>query len=160
MTMTALLALAIAGLFCLQSWLSIWSRRADRMRHAAIAAFVIGLPLLAGAAIEALGWNKPLWAMHELGGEYRVLGAKMIEGVGIYVYLDLGDGEPRGVALPWDTRTAENLQGLFDDPANQGQAMLQYEWSWERRAPQFHPLPQPPVLPPKAEPPAAPHLEL
>lgn len=68
--------------------------------------------------------------------------------------------DPRAVALPWDTRTAENLQGLFDDPANQGQAMMRFEWSWNRHPPEFYPLPQPPVLPPKAEPPAAPHFEL
>lgn len=36
------------------------------------------------------------------------------------------------VALPWDTRTADTLQRLFDDPA----------------------------MPPTAEPPEAPHMEL
>jgi hypothetical protein len=40
-----------------------------------------------------------------------------------------------------------------------GQFMMRYEPSLDTNAPQFHPLPQPPVLPPKPRQEQAPHLE-
>ena len=159
MNTVSLLALAVALLFAALALIAIWSRRADRMRHAALGLFIIGLPLLAAAGLESLSWSRPLWAMWNLNGDFRVLGAKMIEGVGIYAYVDT-DGEPRAVELPWDNRTAERLQELFDDPANGGQAMMRFEFSWDTSPPQFYPIPQPPALPPKDAQPTAPHLEI
>lgn len=159
MTTVSLLSLIIALLFAALAWLAIWSRKADRMRHAAVGLFLLGLPMLAAASLESLSWSRPLWAMWSLSGEYRVLGAKMIEGVGIYAYVDT-DGEPRAVELPWDNKTAEKLQELFGDPANQGQAMMRFEFSWDTSPPTFWPIPQPPALPPKAAQPTAPHLEI
>lgn len=160
MSAVALLSLVIAALFAALSWLAIWSRRADRMRHAAIGLFLLGLPVLAGAALESLSWSRPLWAMWNLSGDHRILGAKMIEGEAIYAYVDT-DGEPRSIRLPWDNKTAERLQELFDDPANQGQAMMNFEFSWDiERPPNFFPLPQPPALPPKDAQSPAPHLEI
>ena len=160
MTTVSILAVILVIYFASLAWLAIWSRRADRMRHAAVGLFILGLPLLAAAGLESLSWSRPLWAMWSLSGEYRVLGAKMIEGVGIYAYVDT-DGEPRAVELPWDNRTAERLQELFDDPANGGQAMMRFEFSWDlERPPTFYPLPQPPALPDKDAQPTAPHLEI
>lgn len=154
-------ALAVAALFALLAWLAIWSRWKDAMRHVAVGAFLAGLPLVAWAFLETLSWARPLWAMYDLPPETRVLAAKMIEGEAIYVWLDVGGGQPRAVALPWDTGQAKSLQDLFDDPKNGNQAILRYEWSWERRAPlAFYPPPQPPVLPPKEPEEAVPHLEL
>lgn len=159
MNAVTLLSIVIAIIFAGLAWLAIWSRRADRMRHAAVALFVLGLPVLAWASLESLSWSRPLWAMWGLSGEYRVLAAKMIEGEAIYAYIDT-DGEPRSVKLPWDNRTAEKLQGLFSDPANQGQAMMRFEFSWDTSPPQFYPLPQPPALPEKEPPPVVPRLEI
>ena len=155
-------ALAVAALFAVLAWLAVWSRRADRMRHLAIACFLGGLPLLAVAGVEILSWARPLWAMYDLPRETRVLAAKMIDGEAIYVWLEVGSGQPRAVALPWNSGQAKSLQDLFDDPKNGNQAILRYEWSWERRAPlAFYPPPQPPVLPPKQpDGEAVPHLEL
>lgn len=151
----------VAAIFALLAWLTVWSRRADRMRHVAIAAVIIGLPAVATAGIEALSWPRPLWAMWDIGGEVRIIGAKMVKDVAIYVYIDADGIEPRSVALPWDTNAAKQLQDLFDDPANQGQALMRYEWSWERRAPlQFYQPPQPPSLPEKTPEPEAPKFSL
>lgn len=159
MNTVTLVALAVAALFAAQSWLTIWSRKADRGRHVAMALFILGLPLLGWASLESLSWARPSWAMWGLHGEVRVLGAKMIEGQGIYVYVDT-DGEPRSVKLPWDHKQAERLQDLFDDPKNGGQAIMQFEWSWNTHEPEFYPLPQPQIPMPKVEPPLAPHIDI
>lgn len=160
MNTVAFLSLAIAALFGLLAWLAIWSRWADRGRWAAVGLFVLGLPLLAAASLESLSWSRPIWAMWQLNGDYRVLGAKMVKDEAIYLFVDQ-DGEPRSVRLPWDDRQAERLQDLFADPNNGGQAMMKFEWSWDiERPPNFYPLPQPPVMPDKLGEPEAPHLEL
>ncbi len=160
MNTVALLSLAIASLFGLLAWLAIWSRWADRGRWAAVSLFILGLPLLAAASLESLSWSRPMWAMWDINGDYRVLGAKMIKDVAIFVYIDTND-EPRSVRLPWDDRQAERLQDLFADPNNGGQAMMHFEWSWDiERPPNFYPLPQPPAMPDKLGEPEAPHLEL
>lgn len=160
MNTVTLVALCVAALFAAQSWLSIWSRKADRGRHVAMALFILGFPLLAWASLESLSWARPLWAMWGLHGEMTVLAAKMIEGEGIYVYVD-SDGEPRSVKLPWDHKQAEQLQELFDTPGNNGKALMRYEWSWDTHPPSFWPMPQPPIQMPKApEASAAPHVDI
>lgn len=155
-------SLAILALITAMAWMTVWSRKADRMRHAAVGLVVLAIPLLAGAAILSLSYARPLWAMWELQGqEVRILASKMIEGEAIYVWIDIGDGEPRGVSLPWDTKQAEDLQKLFENPDNQGEAMMKWEFSWEtRKSPLFYDLPQPPVPMPKGQPPRAPHLDI
>ena len=162
MTAVTLLSLAIFAAFLAMAWMTIWSRRADKMRHVAVAVCVLTAPLLAAAAILSLSWARPLWAMYELQGqELRVLAAKPIENVAIYVWVDIGDGQPRAVELPWDNKQAEDLQKLFENPDNQGQAMMKWEWSWETRdAPMFYDLPQPPIPMPKQAEPSAPHLDI
>lgn len=164
MSAMMLLGMAVAGLFAALAWLAIWARRHDRMRFAAVALFLTGLPVLYAAGLQSLSWARPLWAMWDLAGhDLRVLGAKMIENEAIYLYVDDGTGQPRSVALPWDARQASDLQGLFDDPANRGQAMMRFnfELSWETREPlAFYPLPQPPLPLPKIEQPGAPHIEI
>ena len=158
MTVVSILAVVLAVYFASLALLAIWSRRADKMRHVAVGLFLLGIPLLAGASLEALSWARPLWAMWDLSGEYRVLGAKMIEGEAIYAYVDT-DGEPRSVKLPWSNKTAEELQELFDNPANGGQAMMRYEPSWDQTPPEFYPAP-PEAPPPKIAAPEAPHLDI
>ena len=160
MNTVSLLCLAVGALFALQGWLAIWSRRADRMRHFAVASFLLSLPLLAGAGLESLSWSRPMWAMWNLRGDYRVLAAKMIENEGIYIYVD-NDGEPRSVKLPWDHRQAEKLQELFDNPANGGRAMMHFEFSWNvKNPPTFYDLPQSSIMPDKIPEPVAPHFDL
>lgn len=158
MKIVSILAIILVVYFASLAWLAIWSRRADKMRHVAVGLFLLGIPLLAGASLEALSWARPLWAMWDLSGEYRVIGAKMIEGEAIYAYVDT-DGEPRSVKLPWSNKTAEELQALFDNPANGGQAMMRFDDSLDKSEPTFWPVPQP-ASPPKIPAPEAPHLDI
>jgi hypothetical protein len=92
--------------------------------------------------------------------EAKVLGSYMLEGSGIYLWLQLpAVREPRYYVLPWDQKTANALQKAIEDNAQQhggGVVMrLPFERSWDKRDAEFHPLPQP-KLPDKggAPPPA------
>jgi hypothetical protein len=92
--------------------------------------------------------------------EAKVLGSYMLEGRGIYLWLLLPEtGEPRYYVLPWEQKIANALQKAIEDNAQQhgsGVVMqLPFERSWDKRQPEFHPLPQP-KLPEKggSEPPA------
>ena len=153
------LALAVMAVVCVLSWLVVWSRRKTPWRGYAVLMAALAIPAVAGAGIDALSYARPLWAMWDMSGEYRVIGAKLIKDVGIYLYVDTMEVEPRSVSLPWNKDQAKKLQDLMDEPANGGQFMMQYEFSWDRNQPQFHPLPQPPILPEKERPPAVPRFE-
>lgn len=148
--------LGILGVFAVMAWMTVWSRRDTVMRHIAVVVFLLAIPGLAAAAVTSLGWNKPVALAPELSGDHQVLGSKMVEGEGIYLYLDVPDSEPRAAILPWDEQLASKLQDLLDDPENEGGVLLRYEWSWDSHKPQFHPAP-PPVMPmPKGPPPPDP----
>ena len=78
----------------------------------------------------------------------KVLGSYMLEGSGIYLWLQLpGVVEPRYYVLPWDQKTANALQKAIEENAQQHGAgivmRLPFERSWDKREPVFHPLPQP-----------------
>jgi len=155
------LALTVLAIVCVLAWVTVWSRRQTRWRGAAVLVAVLAVPLTAAAGIEALSYARPLWAMWDMSGQYRVLQGKLVKDVAIYLYADMADlGEPRSVVLPWSTETAKELQDLMDEPATGGQFLMEYEFSWDRNTPQFHPLPQPPMLPEKQPEPQAPRFEL
>lgn len=159
MSYVGLIFLGLAVLFAAAAWSAIWARRDTPGRAFALVLFVVALPVLAASAIESLGWAKPLWAAHELTGEYRVIGSKMVAGEAIFVYVDLGRSEPRSIRIPWNPGLASTLQGILNDPKNKGSAVMRFEWSWDKNAVQFHPLPQPRVLPPKRPEPDPPRYE-
>lgn len=80
--------------------------------------------------------------------EAKVIGSYLLEGSGIYLWLQLPDvREPRYYVLPWDDKTAAALQKAIEQNATQHGAgivmQLPFERSWEKREPVFHPLPQP-----------------
>jgi hypothetical protein len=86
--------------------------------------------------------------LHSGAKEATILGSYMVEGSGIYLWLQLPETrEPRYYVLPWDEKTAAALQRAIEDNAQHhgaGVAMqLPFDFSWERREPVFHPLPQP-----------------
>ena len=78
----------------------------------------------------------------------KVLGSYVVEGSGIYLWLQLKDvREPRYYVLPWEEKMARDLQKAIVDNAEahgSGVAMRRpFERSWDKRDPVFHPLPQP-----------------
>ena len=163
MTYVIWLAVAVAALFSVAAWLAIWSRRDTWARPAAVLLFILGLPIIAAVAAESLGWHKPIvlaWDLEQ--GEHKVLAAKMVQDVAIYLYIDdPARLEPRPLRLPWSNEIANRIQKLQDEaaPEANGQFVMRYEPSLDTHAPQFHPLPQPPALPRKPTPPAAPRFE-
>ena len=162
MTHSGYIFFGVLCLFAVMAWMTIWSRRQSPMRPAAVVLAIASTPLIAAASFEALSYPRPLWAMWDMQGEYRVLGAKLVQNSGIYLYVEMADAtEPRSVVLPWNTEQARKVQDLMDEPQTGGQFMMKYEFSWETRdAPQFYAPPQPPALPGKVAPPEAPHYSL
>jgi hypothetical protein len=86
--------------------------------------------------------------LRQPNSELKVIGSYLVEGKGIYLWLQLpGVGEPRYYVLPWDEKTASDLQkAITENNSNHGGGVvmeLPYERSWEWRDPVFHPAPQP-----------------
>jgi hypothetical protein len=156
MSYTMWLALGVVALFAAAAWLAIWSRRDTWARPAAVALFVAALPTIGLAAIESLGWHRPIelvWDLEE--GDYRVLAAKLVQDKAIYIYVDDETRvEPRPLVLPWDNDTANAIQRALDGaPAgSEGEFMMSYEPSINMSEQQFHPAPQEPAPPPKVAP--------
>ena len=122
-----------------------------RWRRAAVS---IGFAtLLAGLFFgysDMLGRPKStrLELLRQPNSELKVIGSYLVEGKGIYLWLQLpGVGEPRYYVLPWDEKTASDLQkAIAENNSNHGGGVvmeLPYERSWEWRDPVFHPAPQP-----------------
>ncbi len=135
----------------------------NRRRRLAISTFFA--VLLAGLFFgysDMLGRPKSarLEVLRSRETEAKVLGSYMVEGAGIYLWLQLaGVREPRYYVLPWDQKIATALQkAVENNAASHGGGIvmqLPFERSWDKREPMFHPLPQP-KLPDKggAPPPA------
>jgi hypothetical protein len=123
----------------------------SRARRAAVSIFFA--LLLAGLFFgysDMLGRPKStrLEMLHSGAKEATILGSYMVEGSGIYLWLQLPEArEPRYYVLPWDEKTAAALQRAIEDNAQHHGAgvvmQLPFEFSWEKRDPIFHPLPQP-----------------
>ena len=140
---------------------TIWSRKSTWVRGMAVAVWIGLMPLVIGSSFFSLGHPAPwIQNINAPGGEYFVLGVKMVQDEAIYIWLDFGAGYPRYFALPWNNDTANQLQDLMDKQGTgkiPGFALdIPYEWSWDENAPQFHPLPQPKLMPDKVEPQAEP----
>jgi hypothetical protein len=123
----------------------------SRTRRAAVSVFFA--LLLAGLFFgysDMLGRPKStrLEMLHTGATEATVLGSYMVEGGGIYLWLQLPEArEPRYYVLPWDEKAAAALQRAIEDNAQHhgGGVVMQlpFEFSWEKRDPVFHPMPQP-----------------
>lgn len=148
-----LAAMAVIGAAALTT-ATIWSRKETWVRGAAVAGFFALAPVIGGAALYALSHPAPYYpAITAPGGEYTVLGVKMVQDEAIYIWLDFGAEHPRYFALPWDNEMANRLQEMLDKQRHgeiPGFRMkIPYEHSWDTHPPQFHPLPQPPAPIPK-----------
>jgi hypothetical protein len=122
------------------------------VRGAAVAGLLVLAPVTAGIGMFALSHPGLQYLMP--GGKYTVLGMKLVQDQGIYLYLDFGQGHPRSLVLPWNQDMADQLQELGRKqqggriPGIEGE-FPPFEWSWDRNPPQFHPLPQPIIPIPK-----------
>ena len=106
------------------------------------------------AMLDLLSKPKPAsfeWWLDQ-AAEATVLGSSMVEDQAIYLWLQLdGVKEPRAYVLPWDRRTAEQLQKAARAAAERQSAVrmrLPFEPTLDDREPRFYALPQP-ALPPK-----------
>jgi len=161
MTAAATAWLAITFLISAMALIVVWARRQTLYRALAVTIALLSAPAAALALALALGWAVPMVpVLTAPGGDFLVLGTKIVQGEGIFVLLDTGGGEPRHYRLPWGQKLADKLQDILDDP-NKGGVMLKipYEPSLDSNAAQFWPLPQPKALPEKPVQPKAKHFE-
>ena len=118
-----------------------------------MAVFLLMIPVITGTGFFSLGHPAPwVQTLTVPGGDYRVLGVKMVQDVAIYVWLDFGADHPRYFALPWDNETANQIQALLDRQQNGDGGFtlnIPYEKSLDRNPPQFQPVPQPKMVPDK-----------
>jgi hypothetical protein len=123
----------------------------SRGRRAAVSGFfALLLAALFFGYSDMLGRPKSvrLEMLHTGTQEVTILGSYVLEGSGIYLWLQLpGTPEPRYYVLAWDEQIATALQrAIEENAAHHGPGVvmqLPFERSWERRDPVFHPLPQP-----------------
>lgn len=157
--MTVLIFSAVGALLALFTFMVIWSRKDTWARPASIVLFLAAVPGLAYASIETLGFHRPLkWAWGLSAGDQRVLAAKMVQDVAIYLYIDDPQrAEPWPLQLPWSNELAEAIAKAQDQSqrdGNGGQFLFRFDPSLETHAPQVHPLPQPKLPIPKSPEPA------
>ena len=148
-----LFALAALIAACLGS-IAVWAPRRLLVKASALGAFALFMPLGFAGWSDLLSRPKPVafeWWLSK-ADEATVLAGTFREGQGIYVWLQLdGTDEPRAYRLPWDQRTAEQLQQAARAAAEQQTALrmrMPFEKSLDDREPRFYALPQP-ALPPK-----------
>ncbi len=133
---------------------SVWSPRRLGVKAGAV---VIAFALMGtgyAAMLDLLSKPKPTrleWWL-ERAGEATVLGNSMVEDRAIYLWLQLdGVDEPRAYELPWDRRTAEQLQAAARTATERQSTLrmrLPFEPSLDDRDLRFYALPQP-APPPK-----------
>lgn len=163
MSATVTAWLVITFVLGLLATLAIWARGFSRSRGLAVGAFLLASPAAAAALGVTLGWPVPyVQGVTVPEGKHSILGVKMLLGQGIYILLDIGDGEPRYYKLPWSNKSAEELQGAQEEGGEEGEVGLivpPFEWSWDQGEPKFYALPQPKMLPDKPLQEAAPNFE-
>jgi hypothetical protein len=156
----ALGALASAAL----ASIAIWAPRRLPAKAAALACAAAFVPLGYQGFGDLMSRPKPVDLEWWLGQaeEATVVASRMREGSGLYLWLELdGVPEPRAYRLPWDRKTAEELQAALEEAQRQGggavRMRLPFEPTLDRDEPRFYALPQP-AAPPKDE--AAPAPEI
>jgi hypothetical protein len=112
-----------------------------------LALFALLLPAAYAAPSALLGRAKPV-SLEWLGShvdEATILSATFVENDAIYLTLQWGP-TPNLYRLPWDQKTAEQLQQALRDAQRNGTnpvMKLPFEPSWDREEPRFYALPQP-----------------
>ncbi len=143
--------------------LAIWSPRKFWVKTCGVvlfAAFTVAGYL---SFADLLSRPKPvkLEFAKKKAAEARVLGAKIAEGKGIYLLLELPDfPEPRYYRLPWSRNLAQELQNEMGRARREGRPLmfrLPFEPTWDRKEPMFYPMPQA-AEPPKDPAPGGPMI--
>lgn len=133
--------LGIFFLLGIMATLTVWSRAKSKARWLAVAYIFVGGPLAFFTLIPVMG--KPVPAIKKLTvptGQWEIIGFKGVKDKVMYLMLDMGDGAPVMVSIPWKKDNAERMQqiqnkdghGLYDPGDDQ-----------------VRPMPQPPILSPK-----------
>jgi hypothetical protein len=144
-------ATLLAGMLAL---ISIWSRRRLLVKLGALGTALLLIPVTYAAFATLLSRPKPVdleWGF-ATAAEATVLGSRAAEEQGIYLWLQLPESqEPRAYVMPWDRKTAEQLQQALRE-AEQNQSgvkmRLPFEPGLDDREPKFYAMPQP-AMPPK-----------
>lgn len=148
----------MAALSLWAAYILIWGRVSRMGRVAALVISVVAMPGAFLLDTMALSRPKPVSLEFVLRSvpEADVLGSKLIEGEGIYLWLALPDvPEPRYYVMPWDQDKAEMLQKTLEEAAATNGTVkmrLPFERSLDTREPKFY-LPPQPKRPDKTTPP-------
>jgi hypothetical protein len=147
--LTAVFAV-LGGLAFVLANIAIWSPRRLLVKVGALVAVAVFLPTAYMGLSEMLSRPKPVdseWARRELA-EATVIGAQMVEGEAIHVWLGLeGVEEPRAYTLPWDEKIARQLHGARRTAEANGTRVKMrkpFEQSNDKRERIFYAAPQPP----------------
>jgi hypothetical protein len=112
-------AVIVAG-FAILASIAIWAPRAAWIRMTAVAIAIVMMPLCYTALAGLLAKPKPnqlVWFERGVE-EAEILGASFSEGKAIYLWLRLkGMIEPRYYVLPWDQKTAQDLEDELEAAA-------------------------------------------
>ncbi|MAZ17866.1 MAG: hypothetical protein CL535_16245 [Ahrensia sp.] len=117
--------LVIFALLASAAWLTVWSRRDTVGRLIG----ALSLPLAAAIALMAVyvPLGDPLPRM-PADGEYSVIGARIVPGEAIYVLMSVGGDEPVYYRIPYDEKTAKEMQeGMYDRPEGSPEMPLTIE---------------------------------
>jgi len=120
-------------------------------RVASVATFVALVAVVYGGSLELMSRPKPMRLEWREPGMAKVLAASLREGDAIYLWLQVDNAaEPRAYILPWDTKTAQQLQTAMQKAQGSGTEVRMAmpsdaDASADDREPKFYAQPQPPL---------------
>lgn len=109
------LALAVGGL----ALITVWSRRAALWKTVSVCLVVAVLALGYVTYVELLSKPKPLRLEFADLADAEVISAMLAEDEAIYLWLRV-DGAPRFYEMPWDKKTALELQTVMREARRAG----------------------------------------
>jgi len=109
----------LALLFAALAAVAIWSRRRALWKTMAIGLVILALPLGAFAYLDLLAKPKPMHLEFRQLGETEIISAVLKEGEAIYLWVSVA-GAPRFYEMPWDVKTAIELQTVMREARRKG----------------------------------------
>lgn len=118
--LTEILGIAAIVVASTLAWCAIWSRKETKVRGFCVLLFALLIPLVMGTHFFALSHSGPVVPQF-LGDEeeYHVIRAVFQQDVAIWLLLWVED-EPRLYHLPWDNDTAQRINRLMGQEAENG----------------------------------------